>query len=116
MLLPYHQANVEQIRIMHTSNTARPPVKLGPIVPGEVLLDAFVLARDIREVDMRASPYDVSAYTGSDGERLVAIPIETPAGKRDYAGLQRGFAERGDALRRRVLAAIAEARAALAAG
>ena len=35
--------------------------KLGPIVPGELLLDCFELARDIRELDMRASPYDLSA-------------------------------------------------------
>ena len=87
-------------------------VKLGPIVPGEVLLDAFELARDIREVDMRASPYDVSAYLGADGSRLVAVEIETPAGKREYAKLQRGFAARGDALRERVIAAIGTARQA----
>lgn len=86
--------------------------KLGPIVPGDLLLDAFVLARDIREVDMRASPYDVTAYAGADGRPLTAIPIETAAGKREYAELQRGFAERGNALRERVLAAIALARAA----
>lgn len=87
--------------------------KLGPIVPGEVLLDAFALARDIRDVDMRASPYDVSAYAGVDGSPLTAIPIETPAGKRAYADLQRGFADRGNALRARVLEAITTARAAL---
>lgn len=78
--------------------------KLGPIVPGDVLLDAFELARDIRYVDMQASPYDVSSLG------LAAIPIETPAGKREYASLQRGFAERGNALRERVLHAIRLAR------
>ena len=84
--------------------------KLGPIVPGEVLLDAFVLARDIREVDMRASPYDVTGYAGADGTPLAPIAIETAAGKREYAELQRGFAECGNALRERVLAAIGAAR------
>ncbi|QIK64773.1 3-methyladenine DNA glycosylase [Leucobacter viscericola] len=79
--------------------------KLGPIVPGEVLLDAFELARDIRVVDMQASPYDVSSLG------LPAIPIETPEGKREYTQLQRGFAERGNALRERVIAAIRRARA-----
>ena len=29
-------------------------------VPGELMLDAFELARDIRELDMRASPYDLT--------------------------------------------------------
>ncbi|UOR01750.1 3-methyladenine DNA glycosylase [Leucobacter allii] len=89
--------------------------KLGPIVPGEVLLDAFVLARDIREVDMRASPYDVRGWAGADGVPLAPIPIEEPEGKRAYARLQRGFAARGDALRVRVLDAIGAARAALVA-
>lgn len=87
--------------------------KLGPIVPGEVLLDAFVLARDIREVDMRASPYDVTGYAGAAGSPLAPIAIETAAGKREYAELQRGFAERGNALRVRVLVVIEAARAGL---
>ncbi|WP_420813280.1 3-methyladenine DNA glycosylase [Leucobacter triazinivorans] len=86
--------------------------KLGPIVPGELLLDCFELARDIREVDMQASPYDVSGYTGASGEPLIPIPIETAAGKREYVRRQRDFAERGNALRARVLAAISVARAA----
>lgn len=88
--------------------------KLGPIIPGEILLDAFVLARDIREVDMRASPYDVRGYFGADGRPLEPIPIETADGKRSYAALQRGFADRGNALRLRTLEAIATARAAQA--
>ncbi|WP_053387400.1 hypothetical protein [Leucobacter japonicus] len=87
--------------------------KLGPIVPGDVLLDAFELARDIREVDMRASPYDVSAFVGTDGRSLAPVAIETAEGKREYTRLQRAFAERGDALRVRVLDAIARARTAL---
>lgn len=77
--------------------------KLGPIVPGELLLDAFELARDIRYVDMQASPYDVSDYG------LPAIPIETAAGKREYMRLQRGFAARGNELRHRVLECIQHA-------
>lgn len=106
------QPEFEQSGCLHAGmDVYKWAAKLGPIVPGEVLLDAFVLARDIREVDMRASPYDVSAFTASSGEALAAIPIETAAGKREYARLQRGFAERGDALRLRVLDAIERARA-----
>jgi hypothetical protein len=85
--------------------------KLGPIVPGELLLDCFELARDIREVDMQASPYDVTGYSGASGEPLLPIPIETAAGKREYVRRQRIFAERGNALRERVLHAISVARA-----
>lgn len=84
--------------------------KLGPIVPGTLLLDTFVFARDIREIDMRASPYDVRAYRDANGEPLTPICIETPAGKRDYASLQRGIADRGNALRDRLLDAISVAR------
>lgn len=83
-------------------------LRLGPLVPGELLLDAFALAREIRELDMRASPYDVSAFG------LSAVAIETDAGKREYADAQRGFAERADALRGRLLDAIEVARAAVA--
>ena len=49
--------------------------KLGPLVPGELLLDCFELARDVRELDMRASPYDLTAL----GYRPVRI--ETAAGQ-----------------------------------
>lgn len=84
--------------------------KLGPLIPGDLLLDAFELARDIRQVDMQASPYDVSGFG------LEAIPIETSEGKREYARRQAVFAERGNALRDRALEAITRARAAIPAG
>ena len=105
------QPAMEQAGCLHAGmDVYKWAAKLGPIVPGEVLLDAFELARDIREVDMRASPYDVSGFTGAGGAPLEPIAIETAAGKREYAALQRGFADRGNALRGRVLAAIATAR------
>ncbi|MDW4572736.1 3-methyladenine DNA glycosylase [Microbacterium sp. M3] len=71
-------------------------VKLGPLVPGELLLDAFELARDIRVLDMRASPYDLSDWG------YAAVAIETPEGKAQYVRAQRGFAERGQLLRERL--------------
>lgn len=80
-------------------------MKLGPLLPGELLLDTFELARDIRWLDMQASPYDVSAW-GAD-----PVAIETPEGKAEYVRAQRGFTERGNALRARMLDAITRARA-----
>lgn len=74
-------------------------IKLGPLVPGELLLDAFELARDIRELDMRASPYDLTAWG------LSAVRIETTDGKAEYVRQQRGFADRANALRRAILTA-----------
>jgi hypothetical protein len=71
--------------------------KLGPAVPGELLLDAFELARDIRYTDMQASPYDVSSYG------LEAVSIETPGGKAEYVRRQREFAERSNVLRLRLV-------------
>ncbi|GAA1525064.1 hypothetical protein HD600_002890 [Microbacterium ginsengiterrae] len=72
-------------------------MKLGPLVPGELLLDTFELARDIRLLDMEAAPYDLSAWG------VVPVRIETPEGKAEYVRRQRAFAERGNALRARIL-------------
>ncbi|MGL3151722.1 3-methyladenine DNA glycosylase [Microbacterium sp. A82] len=74
-------------------------MKLGPLIPGEVLLDTFELARDIRLLDMEAAPYDLSDWG------VTPVPIETAEGKADYVRQQRGFAERGQALRERMLSA-----------
>ena len=71
--------------------------KLNPAVPGDLVLDCFTLARDIRTLDMQASPYDVSSL----GEPAVAI--ETPAGKAEYVARQRAFADRSTVLRRRLI-------------
>jgi hypothetical protein len=71
--------------------------KLSPATPGELLADCFALAVEIRELDMRASPYDLRAH----GYEPVAI--ETPEGKAEYVAAQRGFAERGAVLRQRLL-------------
>jgi len=106
------QVDTEQAGCLHAGmDLYKWASKLGPIVPGELLLDTFVLARDIREVDMRASPYDVSGYCGADGQPLAPIAIELADGKREYAALQRDFAARGNALRTRLIAAITAARA-----
>jgi hypothetical protein len=71
--------------------------KLSPGTPGELVADCFELAVDIRELDMRASPYDLRDH----GYEPVAI--ETPEGKARYVAAQRDFAERGATLRHRLL-------------
>ncbi|MEU1970505.1 3-methyladenine DNA glycosylase [Microbacterium sp. NPDC019599] len=92
------QAGMEQPGCLHAGmDVYKWAVKLGPLVPGELLLDAFELARDIRVLDMRASPYDL-ADRGYEPVR-----IETPEGKAEYVRRQRGFSERGQALRTRLL-------------
>ncbi|WP_444662547.1 3-methyladenine DNA glycosylase [Cellulomonas sp. CW35] len=78
-------------------------LKLGPLVPGDLLLDCFELAREIRTTDMQASPYDVSAYG------LEPVAIETPDGKAEYVRRQRDYAQRSASLRARLLTACASA-------
>jgi hypothetical protein len=100
------QPELEQPGCLHAGmDLYKWAVKLGPLVPGELLLDAFELARDIREVDMRASPYDLREWGYSP------IAIETPTGKADYVAAQRRFADRGANVRSRLVTA---ARLALA--
>jgi hypothetical protein len=71
--------------------------KLSPATPSDLVADCFELAVEIRELDMRASPYDLRAHG------YEPVPIETPAGKAEYVAAQRGFAERGGALRERLI-------------
>jgi hypothetical protein len=75
-------------------------MKLSPAVPSELTMDCFDLAREIRVLDMRASPYDLRALG------YAPVPIETAAGRAEYAATQRAFAERGQLLRTRLLAAL----------
>lgn len=92
------QPAFEQPGCLHAGmDVYRWAVKLGPLVPGELLLDAFTLARDIRTLDMRASPYDLREW-GFD-----PVPIETPDGKAEYVRQQRAFADRATAVRQRLL-------------
>jgi hypothetical protein len=93
------QVELEQPGCLHaTMDLYKWAYKLGPAVPGDLLLDCFALAADVRELDMRASPYDLRA-AGHD-----PVAIETPEGKAEYVAAQREFARRGAALRSRLLA------------
>lgn len=73
--------------------------RLWPLMPSELVADCFELARDIRELDMRAAPYDLRDLG------FEPLPVETAEGKQEYAAAQRRFAERGQPLRRRLVRA-----------
>jgi hypothetical protein len=95
------QVELEQPGCLHANmDLYKWAYKLSPLIPSELVADAFVLAREIRELDMRASPYDLSALG------YEPVRIETPDGKREYAAAQRGFANRARGLRARLLAAL----------
>jgi hypothetical protein len=72
--------------------------KLAPFTAGQVVADCFSLACEIREIDMRASPYDIRALG------FEPIPIETAEGRASYEAHQRAFAARGEPLRARLIA------------
>jgi len=92
------QQQLEQPGCLHaTMDLYKWAYKLTPAVPGELLADCFALAADVRELDMRASPYDLR------GLGWEPVQIETPEGKAEYVAAQRGFAARGAALRVRLL-------------
>ena len=81
-------------------------LKLGPLVPGELLLEAFVLARDIRLLDMQAAPYDLADWD------VVPVRIETAEGKAEYVRQQRGFARARHPTPHRASALLARCRTA----
>jgi hypothetical protein len=71
--------------------------KIAPFCPSEVVADAFELARSAREIDMRASPYELSGYG------FLPVKIETPEGRAEYAELQRELQKRGQPIREKLL-------------
>lgn len=74
--------------------------KLSPLVPSELVADCFALAREIRTLDMRASPYDLAALG------YPPVRVETAQGRAEYAAAQRDFADRAGVLRTRLLATL----------
>jgi hypothetical protein len=71
--------------------------KIAPFCPSLVLADAFELARAAREIDMRASPYDLSGYG------LIPVKIERVEGRAEYAELQREVYRRSQPVRESLL-------------
>jgi hypothetical protein len=95
------QQQLEQPGCLHaTMDLYKWAYKLSPATPGELLADCFALAADVRELDMRASPYDLT------GHGYAPVAVETPEGKAAYVAAQRGFAARGAVLRERLLAVV----------
>ncbi len=94
------QVTLEQPGCLHaTMDLYKWSYKLAPGIPTDLVMDALALARAARDLDMRAAPYDLAPLG------LAPIPIETPDGKAAYVAEQRRIAERGTALRGRLVAA-----------
>jgi hypothetical protein len=69
-----------------------------PWIGSDLLLRCFRLALYAREIDMRASPYDLSSYGEYD-----PVLIETAEGRQQYEKLQRGVADQAAPLRRELI-------------
>ena len=94
------RASYEQPGCLHAGmDLYKHAFRLTPLLPSEVVADCFELAWDIRELDMRASPYDFTELG------FEPVRIETPDGKREYVAAQRTFAERGAPLPQRLIQA-----------
>jgi hypothetical protein len=94
------QPDLEQPGCLHANMDLYKWAYLGtPYVASSLVADCFALAREIRAVDMRASPYDLSELG------YEPIPIETAAGRAAYVALQREFAERAWPLRQALITA-----------
>lgn len=92
------QADHEQPGCLHaTMDLYRLAFRLSPATSSELVLDCFELARQVRVLDMRASPYDLSSLG------LTPVPVETTAGRARYVAAQKEFAGRAAPLRERIL-------------
>lgn len=93
------QAELEQPGCVHAGmDLYKWAMKLAPGIPSELVMDCFELARELRVLDMRASPYDLRELG------YEPIAIETADGRAAYVRAQRRYAERGQSLRARLLA------------
>jgi hypothetical protein len=73
-------------------------IKLLPLIDSDTVLEAFEVAYSARELDMRASPYDLRALG------YEPVRIETPSGRAEYVREQTAIAHRAAEVRERLLA------------
>ena len=74
--------------------------KAMPWIGSDLLIDCFEQSLALRDLDMRASPYDLSGW-GREPVR-----IETAEGRREYEVEQRALAEKSAGLRQRLIEAL----------
>jgi hypothetical protein len=94
-----HQRDLDQPGCVHANmDLYKWSYKLSPILPSDLVLDAFLNARRLREIDMRASPYDLSDL------QLIPIKVETAEGRTEYANEQRRMAQESVSIRNAIVA------------
>lgn len=96
-----NQAMLEQGGCIHANmDLFKYAMWFQPYVPGDLVLDCFELALQARELDMRASPYDLDDFG------YAAITIETSEGRTEYVKAQREISALAGPLRREVIASL----------
>ncbi|MCR5976772.1 3-methyladenine DNA glycosylase [Gordonia jinghuaiqii] len=91
------QIEHEQPGCLHaTMDLYRYCFTLAPLIPSDLTLECFALALRARDLDMRASPYDLRDLG------YHPVPIETPAGRAEYVREQARIADDGAVLRERL--------------
>lgn len=94
------RAELEQAACLHANmDLYKWATKLWPWIGADIIADAFTLALEGRDLDMRASPYDLTAMG------YEPVPVETPEGRDRYEAEQRALAEKARPLRERLLSA-----------
>jgi hypothetical protein len=92
------QVATEQPGCLHTNmDLYKWCYKLSPLIDSELMFDCLEMAAAAREVDMRASPYDLSDYGYSP------IAVEHGAGRAEYVRCQSAIAHRAAPLRAALL-------------
>lgn len=98
------QPELEQAGCIHANmDLYKYAMWASPWIASELVADCFALALAARDLDMQASPYDVSSFG------LAPIRVETAEGRREYAQAQRAITSRAEPLRARLIAALHEA-------
>ncbi len=93
--------DMEQPGCLHTNmDLYKWAYKFYPWIDSDLIGDCFELAVDIRTVDMKASPYDLTTYG------YQPIRIETEEGKAEYREEQKRIADKAKPLRNRLIKAL----------
>ena len=88
----------EQPGCLHTNmDLYKWAYKSMPWIGSDLLMETFLLALEIRKIDMRASPYDLTSY------HLPPIKIETPEGKTEYEHHQRQLSQKARPVRKKLM-------------
>ena len=91
----------EQSGCLHTNmDLYKWAYKMSPWIPSEIISDAFLLAAKIRDLDMRASPYDLTSLG------YEPVRIETIEGRNEYQRIQKIFSDEAEPIREKLLEAV----------